>query len=146
MDIEKLKNDFKIYCLDNHNNFINNDMAVDYEINHEGIYIELITIKEGFCSDCDEFDFYIVDNDFYNDLTDYVIITPIEKINLPVGDDSELEYFNFGVKIINDEIIYGADDFSEFIEFDENQLFYSDNANLHDFIIGKMKNIMMSYE
>ena len=37
MNIEKLKNDFKIYCLDNHNNFINNDMAVDYEINHNGI-------------------------------------------------------------------------------------------------------------
>lgn len=146
MNIAKLKNDFKIYCLDEYNQFIDNDLAIDYEINHNGVYIELITIREGSCKLCGEFDFYIVDNDFYNDLTDYIIATPMEKINLPVGDDSELGYFNFGVKIKNDEIIYGANDFGEFIEFNENQLFYSDNSNLHNFLIEKMEKIMMFYE
>ncbi|MBR0371302.1 MAG: hypothetical protein IJH63_11365 [Methanobrevibacter sp.] len=146
MDIEKLKNDFKIYVLDNNNHIMDNDLAIDYEINHNGIYIELIEIREGFCSGCDEFDFYIVDNDFYNNLTDYIIITPKERINLPVGNDSELEYFKFGVKIIQDEICYGINDSDEFMDFGNDYLLFSDNANLYDYLIDKMKGIMRPYE
>ena len=146
MEIEKLKNDFKIYALNSNDQIIDNDLSIDYEINHNGVYIELVEIKEGSCNDCDEFDFYIVDNDFYNDLTDYIIITPWEKINLPVGDDSELEYFNFGVKIRQNELIYGINDYDEFIEFDESNLFFSDNSNLYDYLIDKMKRIMGVYE
>ena len=141
-----LMDDFKVFCLDDNNQLTDNDSLINYEINHNGIYVGLISIEEGSCSDCDEFDFYIVDNDFYNYLTDYVIITPFEKIRLPVGDDSELEYFDFGVKIQCDEIIYGVLDFcDEFIAFDEKHLFYSDNANLHDYLIEKMEEIMEHY-
>lgn len=146
MNIEKLKNDFKIYVLDGYNHLIDNDLSIDYEINANGVYIDLIEIREGSCSGCDEFDFYIVDNDFYNNLTNYVIITPEEKINLPVGDDSELEYFSFGVKIIKDELDYGVNDFDEFIGFDEDFLLFSDNSNLYDFLIEKMEKIMKFYE
>ena len=53
MNIEKLKNDFKIYDLDNHNRIIDNDLLTDYEINSNGVYIELIEIKEGSCNGCD---------------------------------------------------------------------------------------------
>ena len=145
MNTDKLMQNFKIYCLDSNDNLVDNNLAVNYEINHNGVYIRLITIKEGHCLNCDEFDFYIVDNDFYNELYNYVIITPAEKINLPVGDDGELEYFNFGVKIKNNEIILGAEEYGEFEEFDNNHLFFSDNANLHEFLIGKMKKIMNVY-
>ena len=73
-------------------------------------------------------------------------MTPGEKINLPVGDDIELEYFNFGVKIKKDEIIYGINDFDEFITFDEDLLLFSDNSNLYDYLIKKMERIMKFYE
>lgn len=146
MNIEKLKENFKVYCLNSHGQLVDNDLATDYEINHNGIFIELISIEEGSCENCDEYDFYIVDNDFYNDLTEYIIITPTEKINLPVGDDSKLEYFHFGVKIKKDEIIYGFNDFDEFIEMDECDLLFSDNENLHNYLTDKMKRIMKSYE
>ena len=145
MNIEKLSRDFKIYCMDENNNLIDNDLLINYEINHNGVYVELVSIEEGSCSNCDEFDFYIVDNDFYNYLTNYVIITPFEKINLPVGDDSELEYFDFGVKIKSDEISYGIMD-EEFIGFEEKHMYYSDNSNLYDFIAEKMKKIMKYYK
>ena len=79
-------------------------------------------------------------------MTNYVIITPRERINLPVGDDSELEYFNFGVKIIKDEMVYGINDFDEFVSFNQDFLVFSDNSNLYDYLIEKMERIMMFYE
>ena len=63
-----------------------------------------------------------------------------------MGDDSELEYFSFGVKIIKDELDYGVNDFDEFIGFDEDFLLFSDNSNLYDFLIEKMEKIMKFYE
>ena len=144
MNIEMLLNDFNVYCLDENNWLIDNDSLIDYEISHNGVYVNLISIEEGHCSGCDEFDFYIVGNDFYNYSTDYVIRTPFEKINLPVGDDSELECFDFGAKIRSDEITYGIND-DKFIAFDDDHLFYSENANLHEFLLEKMKEIMMKY-
>lgn len=146
MNIEKLKNDFKIYALDSNNYLMDNDLSIDYEIHHNGVYIELIEIKEGSCNGCEEFDFYIVDNDFYNNLTNYVIMTPFERINLPIGDDSELEYFNFGVKIRRDNLYYGINDFDEFIGFDKDFLLFSDNSNLYNYLIDKMKRILRFYE
>lgn len=41
------------------------------------------------------------------------------------------------IKIRNDEMTYGANDCGEFIEFDENHLFYCDNSNLHNFLVEK---------
>lgn len=146
MNIEILRNDFKVFCLDENNGLVDNDSLIAYEINHNGVYVNLISIKEGHCSFCDEFDFYIVDNDFYNNFTEYVIITPYEKVNLPVGDDSELEYFDFGARIKCDEIIYGAIDYDDkFVGFDDEDLLFSDNSNLHDYLIEKMEGIMKNY-
>ena len=86
MNIEMLLNDFNVYCLDENNWLIDNDSLIDYEISHNGVYVNLISIEEGHCSGCDEFDFYIVGNDFYNYSTDssllMMIIFSIRKMQI----------------------------------------------------------------
>ena len=43
-------------------------------------------------------------------------------------------------------MVYGINDFDEFVSFNQDFLVFSDNSNLYDYLIEKMERIMMFYE
>ena len=140
----------KVYPLDDEGYLIDNDLMVKLSLKGNGVYMPLAEISEGSNKNAiEELDFYVVDN--WHEIVDYTFKTDFKVYNIPLSveddfDNWDIEYY--GVKITEIDGYYHLtwgyefDRLDQFIEFKQGgdyDIFDSLNCQMNIYIIEKMK-------